>query len=111
MNFAEKYRPSSLKEVIGNQVTLMKLRKAVSEKKPVLLYGLTGTGKTSAVQALAKDLNYELIEVNASDTRNKDSIHSVIGSAASQMSLFSKGKIILIDEVDGLSGQKDRGGI
>ncbi|HME86985.1 MAG TPA: replication factor C large subunit, partial [Candidatus Nanoarchaeia archaeon] len=48
---------------------------------------------------------------NASDFRNAEAIHSIVGSAAKQMSLFSKGKIILIDEIDGISGTKDRGGI
>ncbi|HLD16016.1 MAG TPA: AAA family ATPase, partial [Candidatus Nanoarchaeia archaeon] len=111
MSFFQKYKPESLKDIQGNQETFFKLRKAVSEKKPVLLYGPPGIGKTISVHVLASELNFELIEVNASDTRNKDSIHSIVGAAASQMSLFSKGKIILIDEIDGLSGKEDRGGV
>ena len=54
--------------------------------------------------------NLEIIEINASDTRNKDSINSLIGASIGQQSLFFKGKLILIDEIDGLSGTKDRGG-
>ena len=34
-----------------------------------------------------------------------------VGSAAKQYSLFGSSKIILIDEIDGLSGNKDRGGL
>jgi replication factor C large subunit len=56
-------------------------------------------------------LGYEIIEVNASDFRNKDKINSIIGNAIKQMSLFATSKIILVDEIDGLSGSKDRGGI
>jgi len=81
------------------------------KKKAALLYGPTGTCKTSAVIALAKELGLELIEVNASDSRNKDSINEKIGNALKQQSLFFSGKIILVDEVDGVSGTKDRGGI
>jgi len=60
---------------------------------------------------LAKDLNLEVLEVNASEFRNKDQIQKTVGSAIGQQSLFAKGKVILVDEVDGLSGMKDRGGL
>lgn len=81
------------------------------KKKAMLLYGPCGTGKTSSVYAASSQKNLEIIEVNASDVRNKDQIMSRIGSAVGQMSLFAKGKIILVDEIDGISGTKDRGGI
>lgn len=81
------------------------------KKKAVLLYGPSGCGKTSATYALAMQLGYEVIELNASDFRNKQEIHEIIGKASQQQSLFSKGKIILIDELEGISGNKDRGGI
>jgi len=51
------------------------------------------------------------LELNASDFRNKDAIHTILGAATKQQSLFFRGKIILVDEVDGVSGTKDRGGI
>jgi len=81
------------------------------KKKAIVIYGPSGSGKTSSVYAIASDSDYEILEVNASDFRNADKINSVIGSASKQRSLFAKGKIILVDEIDGLSGMKDRGGI
>jgi len=81
------------------------------KKKAMLIYGPPGTGKTSSVHAAAAKLQLEVIEVNASDFRNKDKINSIIGTASRQMSLFAKGKIVLVDEIDGLSGTKDRGGL
>jgi replication factor C large subunit len=110
MTWVEKHKPKSFDDVIG-QENLGKLRYAIVNKKPVLLSGITGIGKTSSVYALAKDMNYEVVEINASDVRNKEGINSVIGNAMKQQSLFYKGKIILIDEIDGLSGMKDRGGV
>ena len=60
---------------------------------------------------IARHHGWDVIEVNASDTRNAEEIESKIGAAAKQASLFFRGKVILVDEVDGISGQYDRGGI
>ncbi len=75
------------------------------------MYGPTGTCKTSAVYALANELGLEVIEVNASDCRNADAIKEKIGNALQQHSLLFSGKIVLVDEIDGIQGTKDRGGV
>ncbi len=111
-----KYIPREVDELQGQDTALQRLRGFIShfskeKKKAALLYGPYGTGKTGAVYVLAKELGLEVVELNASDFRNKDIIQSVVGSAMAQRSLFFKGKIILIDEIDGLSGAKDRGGV
>jgi replication factor C large subunit len=49
--------------------------------------------------------------LNASDNRNADSILEIAGNASQQGSLFGKKRVILIDEVDGLFGTVDRGGV
>ncbi|MBL7055641.1 replication factor C large subunit [Candidatus Woesearchaeota archaeon] len=114
--FTIKYRPKTTKDVLGQDESIKKLKNFVvdyesQKKKAALLYGPTGTGKTIVAHAIAHDLDLEIIEVNASDVRNADQINSLLGSAINQMSLFAKGKLILVDEIDGLSGMKDRGGL
>jgi len=111
-----KYIPKKIKDVKGQTQAVQALKSFVSgfsksKKKAALLYGPSGCGKTSAVHALASDIGYEILEVNASDFRNKEHINSIVGNAIRQQSLFAKGKIILVDEVDGISGNQDRGGI
>ncbi len=81
------------------------------KKNAALLYGPSGSCKSCAVHALANELNLEIVEVNASDARNAEQINARLGNALKQQSLFSKGKVILVDEIDGVSGNKDRGGI
>lgn len=49
--------------------------------------------------------------MNASDFRRREDIERIAKVAATQRGLFSKGKIILLDEVDGISGTSDRGGL
>jgi len=111
-----KYQPKTVKDVVGHDDAVTAIKTFLvnfknQQKKAILLYGISGSGKTCTVHALAKELNYEIIEVNASDFRNAVGISSTVGNASKQMSLFAKAKIILVDEVDGLSGTNDRGGI
>jgi replication factor C large subunit len=81
------------------------------ESRPLLLYGKPGTGKTSSVYALAEDLFWEVIELNASDQRTKEVIQKVAGAGSQTGSLTgAKRKLILLDEADNLHGTADRGG-
>lgn len=111
--FVEKYTPKILGDIKGQNNAVDSLLNFIKQKKKnaAVLYGPTGSGKTSAVYALANELNLEILEVNASDFRNAEGMQNTIGIASKQRSLFSKGKLILVDEIDGLSGTKDRGGI
>ncbi len=114
--WTKKYQPKKIKEIIGQDLAIKTLKDFVlnfkkQKKKSALLYGPSGTGKTCSVYVLAHDLGLEIYEINASDVRNKEQIDSKLGSVVKQQSLFSKGKIILVDEIDGLSGTKDKGGL
>ena len=114
----EKHRPQHLDAVVGNQDILRALKKWVNSwasktpaRRAALLIGPPGIGKTASVGALANDLDMELVEFNSSDKRNKDSIETLVWRAASQQTLDGRPRIILLDEVDGLSGTSDRGGV
>lgn len=107
----KKYSPKYLKEIKGQNLPLERLKFNIKNKIPTILHGPTGTGKTSSVYALANELDFEVMELNASNFRNKEQIDSIVGAASQQQSLFKKGKIILLDELDGISGTKDRGGL
>ncbi|MEE9474209.1 MAG: AAA family ATPase [Candidatus Hydrothermarchaeaceae archaeon] len=119
MTWVEKYRPASLKNVAGNPKAIQKVvswmeewRDGVPEKKAVLLYGPPGTGKTSAAYALASDMDYDLIELNASDTRTQGIVNRIVGSASTSGTLGPvEGKVIVLDEVDGIHGKSDYGGL
>ena len=108
--WTEKYRPKKGNEIIGNKEALSDLRRHIGnyKKRAILIYGPSGIGKTIAVKVIANELNFEVIELNASDARDEKNINSVLGEAVKQRSLFSKGKIILVDELDGINN-KDRG--
>ncbi len=110
--WVHKYKPK-LADIPQDVKTLREFITNYSKqkKRALLVHGPPGTGKTASVHAVARELGLELVELNASDFRNADEINSRVGNALKQSSLFSNGKLILIDELDGISGNEDRGGI
>jgi len=105
-----KYKPKTSKDVAGNKPAIEKLRdwieswnKGRPSKAAVLLYGPAGVGKTSVTEALARERGWDLVEINASDKRSGDILAKVAGLASTQSTLFSKGRLILLDEVDGIN--------
>ena len=114
----DKYRPRHLDDIVGNKEPIASFRKwlatwekGIPKKKAVLLHGPAGTGKTITAEAASRDLNFDLIEMNASDKRTTASIERIVGSAVGQSSLLGKKRIILLDEVDGIDSRADRGAV
>ena len=111
-----KYKPKNLGEVVDQTEAKEKLLRWFKNWKPggkaALLYGPPGNGKTCTVEALALEKGLDLLETNASDVRSENKIERFLGRGVKEASLFKVGgKIVLVDEVDGLAGNEDRGGI
>lgn len=147
--WTDKYHPSASQELIGNKAAVDSLRewlrdwndvvikghkKEVKVKygdwanapkpnaKACLISGPPGIGKSSAARLVAKELGMEVLEMNASDARNKKSIDELVKTLSTNQSLdyfkvtakhatnTDKKSVIIMDEIDGMSGS-DRGGI
>lgn len=112
-NWTEIYKPRTLEEIKGQDLAITQIKKFLKDfpkKKAMLLNGPPGVGKTTLVQSIANSIQAEIFELNASDFRNKDSLNERLKPALEQSSLVKKSKIILVDEVDGISAV-DRGGL
>lgn len=112
-NLAEKYRIKSYSDIIGQDIAVLTIKTFLQEfpkKKALILYGPAGTGKTSLVLTAAKENSLEILELNSSDLRNRAQLEERLKPATEQQSLFKKSKILLMDEVDGVTGT-DIGGI
>lgn len=113
--WSEVYRPQRVEQMVGNESARLAIVKWlagwVSGAKPLLLVGPPGTGKTTVVHALARQFDYDLVEMNASDVRNRESIEARIRPVLGNVSLFGKKTMLFLDEVDGISGREDSGGL
>lgn len=119
ISWTEKYRPKDLDEVAAQGRATKKIRKwaeewedGVPDKPALLFYGPPGTGKSSTAAALAKERDWDLIELNASDKRTKKEIERIAGMAASSGTLTGAGgkRLVVLDEADNVHGNADRGG-
>lgn len=114
MSWVEKYRPRKFAEIRGQSSAVEKVQNFIRNfkfgKKAIVLYGPPGTGKTTIAHVTANEAGAEIFELNASDLRNEARLQEVLKPALEQKSLSKKWKIILIDEVDGISAL-DRGGL
>ncbi|KFV49551.1 Replication factor C subunit 1, partial [Tyto alba] len=146
--WVDKYKPVSLKAIIGQQGEqscankllrwLRNWHKNTSEDgqakpnkpggkddvtgfKAALLSGPPGVGKTTTASLVCKELGYSYVELNASDTRSKNSLKEVVAESLNNTSIkdFCSGTsssvsgkhVLIMDEVDGMAGNEDRGGI
>ncbi|KAM9330406.1 replication factor C subunit 1 [Gastrophryne carolinensis] len=149
--WVDKYRPTSLKAIIGQQGDQSCANKLIrwlkdwhknhsaDDKKPAakynkfggkddgssfkaaLLSGPPGVGKTTTAVLVCEELGYSYVELNASDTRSKNSMKEVVAESLNNTSIkgfysgtsksVSNKHVLIMDEVDGMAGNEDRGGV
>ncbi len=116
-DWTEKYRPTTLSEVRGNNKARDQLEEWAEtwddHRESVIVHGSPGVGKTSAAHALANDMGWPVMELNASDSRGADVIEKIAGEASKSGTLTageSGRRLVILDEADNFHGNADYGG-
>ena len=114
--FTTTYQPKNTAQIFGQDLSLAQVKNFISTYKTqkyraILIEGPNGCGKTASIVALAKELDYDLLELNSSEDRSEQAVRSFLNNSLNQQSLFFRPKIILLDEVDNVSGTLDRGAV
>lgn len=138
--WVDRYRPKRVEEIIGNNANVTRIQKWLSTWysifghgdgpkgafKALLLSGRPGLGKTTAATLLGTSMGFDVIEMNASDVRSKNSLQDKVVEALKSHGLgeffakpqasgapppTQKKKLLIMDEIDGIAGNEDRGGL
>jgi replication factor C subunit 1 len=110
-----RYTPRRLKEMIGGTGPITELSAwltgwvTTGGVRGALVTGPPGIGKTTAVGLIVRGCGYELVEFNASDERSASAVRKYFDEAK-RSGCCGKRRVIVMDEVDGMS-TGDRGGI
>lgn len=118
----DKYKPQNSSELTGQVRNVTRIKSWLktfepAKSRPLFIYGPPGIGKTTSAHICCKELGYHVVEFNASDQRNKNIIKDVIStlSGNSRLNFFGRASetkdAIILDEIDGMAGNEDRGGI
>ncbi len=117
-----KYAPRIYADVIGNKPVLSSLVTWLRNwntdcPRGALLSGPPGIGKTTCAHLVAKKEKYQVLELNASDVRSKKLLNKFVQESTGSHTMTkyvdepsSERIVIVMDEVDGMSGG-DRGGL
>jgi replication factor C subunit 2/4 len=109
--WVEKYRPKSSDDILLDPFIKTKINNIVKEKSipNMIITGEPGTGKTSTIICLAeeiygsKNLNENVLELNASDDRGLSIINNTILPFCKKKTNKDLHKLVILDEADSIT--------
>ena len=114
MPWSEKYRPTSIEDIIVDNSVLNRIKQMIKEKDMpnIIITGVPGIGKTTTIKCIArglygKHINHAVIEMNASDHRGIKTVDENITNFCKKSfkldDRYAKHKLIILDEADNIT--------
>ena len=102
----EKYRPTNIDNYVGNESIKNTIKNYITQNdiQNLLFYGPAGTGKTTLAKLITKNIDCDVLYINASDERGIETIRDKVSVFAITMS-FKPLKVVILDEADFLTIQ------
>lgn len=103
----QRFRPTTVADTILPATTKQMIQEVLKSGKipNFLFHGTSGVGKTTLARAIAKELDADLLFINASLDGNIDTLRTTISQFVSSVSFTDSKKIVLLDEADYLNPQ------
>jgi len=106
----QKYKPTDINSIVGNKININNIHQWITnwtplnKKKCLLISGNSGIGKTLSIELILKSLNYNIVELNSDDERDKEYIKTSIKPILQvSKTVFGKKNALIVNDLDCLS--------
>ena len=107
---SQKYKPTDINSIVGNKININNIHQWITnwtplnKKKCLLISGNSGIGKTLSIEVILKSLNYNIVELNSDDERDKEYIKTSIKPILQVFkTVFGKKNALVVNDLDCLS--------
>lgn len=97
---AHLFRPNKIDDFYGQETSINVIKKMLEKKEMLnlIIYGPSGTGKTTLARIICNELEYNLVYINAINT-SSTKIKEIAKSSKEKYKLTGKKTVVLLDEI------------